>query len=313
MIQSQDSLSDDSVPTIEEYKSRTPHAQRISGGRKYARFVPSQTDSQRPLVSVITPVLNAANSLAQTVCSVLGQSYPNIEYIVIDGASTDGTLDILRSFDHGIDLWLSEPDAGISDAFNKGVALATGDIIGILNADDWYEPEAVAIIVDAFSSGEVDLVCGALQYWQNGRRGLIFYSDHGNLHLESTVNHPTVFVKRPIYLQHGLFSMQYRYAMDYDLLLRFFLRGVRFLVLPDVLANMRLGGASDADVLPVSRELAIIKTTHMGRPLRHGLYSAYHFMRTTLSKWLRARGCDRLLSAYRRRCSVVKKSVRHLP
>ena len=138
------------IPTIEQYRSRPAHPQRITGGRRYTA---SKTCNEHPaklLVSIITPVRNAAYTLGQTITSVLSQTYPNIETIVVDGGSEDGTLDILRSFDHGINLWISEPDAGISDAFNKGIALATGDIIGIINADDWYEPEAVATIIEAF-------------------------------------------------------------------------------------------------------------------------------------------------------------------
>ena len=296
-----------SIPSIAHYRSMPAHPQRREGGCRRIDPTPRISSADSPLVTIITPVRNAASTLGRTICSVLAQSYPNIEYIVVDGGSDDGTLDVLRSFERGIDCWVSEPDAGISDAFNKGIALASGDIIGIINADDWYEPDAVATVVDAFSASQADVVCGAMQYWQGDRRGLIFYSDPGSLHLESTVNHPTVFVKRETYLRHGLFCTQYRYAMDYDLLLRFYLGGVRFHVLPRVLANMQLGGASDSAVLPISRELYTIKTSHMGRPVPHALYSAYHFARTHASKFLREVGADRLLDAYRRRHSVVKK------
>jgi glycosyltransferase involved in cell wall biosynthesis len=296
-----------SIPSIAQRRSAPVPSRRRHGDSRSASAAAKKMDDESPLVTIITPVRNAASTLGRTICSVLGQSYPNIEYIVVDGDSTDGTLDILHSFEHGIDYWHSEPDAGISDAFNKGIALATGDIIGILNADDWYEPDTVAVVVEAFSAGEADVVCGALQYWQGDRRGLVFYSDPENLPLESTVNHPTVFVKREVYLRHGLYCTQYKYAMDYDLLLRFYLGGVRFHVLTTVLANMQLGGASDSVVLPISRELFAIKTWHLGRPARQALYSGYHFVRTHLSKSIREVGADQLLDAYRHRHSVVKK------
>ena len=121
------------------------------------------------------------------------------------------------------------------------------------------------------------------------------------------MSHPTVFAKRSVYIQYGLYRTQYRYAMDYDLLLRLYTNGVHFKALPDVLANMRLGGQSDSGVLPISKELYSIKTAYLGRPARQAAYSAYHFVRTHVSKFLRNEGADGLLDAYRRRYSVVKK------
>ncbi len=236
---------------------------RASLGRSHAAG-----DPDRPLVTIVTPVRNGAATLERALRSVFAQDYPAVETVVVDGASTDGTLDILRRYDEALDCWISEPDSGISDAFNKGIALATGDIIGILNADDWYEPDAVSKVVAAFAAAGADAVCGALQYWIGDQQGLIFYSNPDNLRLESTVNHPTLFVRRAVYEQHGLFQTRYRYAMDYDLILRFYLRGVHFHVLPEVLANMQLGGRSDSAVLPVSRELYQIKTALMGQPIR---------------------------------------------
>ena len=298
-------------PTLSDYQARPPHPQRRSGGRRLAGHMPPAGDPDRPLVTIVTPVRNGAATLERALRSVFAQDYPAVETVVVDGASTDGTLDILRRYDEALDCWISEPDSGISDAFNKGIALATGDIIGILNADDWYEPDAVSKVVAAFAAAGADAVCGALQYWIGDQQGLIFYSNPDNLRLESTVNHPTLFVRRAVYEQHGLFQTRYRYAMDYDLILRFYLRGVRFHVLPDVLANMQLGGRSDSAVFPVSRELYQIKTALMGRPIRHALYSVYHFARTHVSKFLRRSGADWLLDAYRRRHSVVRKARGH--
>ena len=296
------------IPALSDYQARPAQPQRQSGGRRATGQPPPASERTRPLVTIVTPVRNAAATLERTLRSVLAQDYPAIETIVVDGASTDGTLDILRRYDDKLDLWISEPDSGISDAFNKGIALATGDIVGILNADDWYEPDAVGKIVDAFAATGADAVCGALQYWLGEQRGLVFYSNLENLRLESTVNHPTLFVRRAVYERHGLFQTRYRYAMDYDLILRFYLHGVRFHVLSDVLANMQLGGRSDSAVLPVSRELYQIKAALMGHPFRYALYSAYHFARTHVSKFLRRNNADWLLDSYRRRRSVVRKT-----
>lgn len=295
------------VPTLSDYRARPAHPQRESGGRRAAGQAPPASEPNRPFVTIVTPVRNGAATLERTLRSVLAQDYPAIEIVVVDGASTDGTLDILRRYGDALDCWISEPDNGISDAFNKGIALARGDIIGIVNADDWYEPDAVHKVVTAFDATGADAVCGALQYWIGEQRGLVFYSSPENLRLESTVNHPTLFVRRDVYERHGLFQARYRYAMDYDLILRFYLSGVRFHVLSDVLANMQLGGRSDSAVLPVSRELCQIKTALMGHPIQHAAYSAYHFARTHVSKFLRRNNADWLLDGYRRRHSVVRK------
>lgn len=254
-------------------------------------------------------VRNSARTLPQALSSIIDQSYPNIEIIVIDGGSTDGAIDVLHSFNSAIDVWISEPDDGISDAFNKGIAASNGAVIGILNADDWYEPDAIRKVVLEFARKECTVVCGAQQYWDGAQRGLVFYSDPDNLPLESTVNHATVFVKREVYEEYGLFKPEYRYAMDYDLLLRIYLSGERFCVLPDILANVRQGGRSDSAITPVSHELYEIKMSHIGRPLEQATYSVYHAIRTAISKQLRAWGADDVLIPYRQRYSVAKKSA----
>src|SRR5687768_15692501 len=97
-----------------------------------------------PLVSIITIVFNGQKSIERAINSVLGQTYPNIEYIIIDGGSTDGTIDIIKKYQHKIAFWKSEPDNGIADAFNKGLSCAKGNIIGFVNADDWYNPDTIS-------------------------------------------------------------------------------------------------------------------------------------------------------------------------
>src|SRR5581483_3497952 len=131
-------------PALADYP-REPRVNAAAGG--------SRTLARRPAaavpVSVVTAVRNAAATIARTIASVRAQDFAGIEHIVVDGASGDGTLEVLRSLGRDVALWTSEPDRGISDAFNKGIALARGEIIGILNGDDWYEPGAVAAAVQA--------------------------------------------------------------------------------------------------------------------------------------------------------------------
>lgn len=127
-------------------------ANKLQGGRRI-RNIEKVSRSSEPLVSIITVVFNGEKYLEQTILSVLNQTYSNIEYIIIDGGSSDATLDIINKYTDKIDYWVSEPDSGIYDAMNKGISLATGQLIGIINSDDWYELDAVEEIVRAYKDG----------------------------------------------------------------------------------------------------------------------------------------------------------------
>src|SRR6187399_1640486 len=151
----------------------------------------------KPLVSIITVAYNADPFIEKTIQSVLSQTYSPIEYIIIDGGSTDNTVNIIKGYSNRIAYWCSEKDNGISDAFNKGLSKATGDIIGIINADDWYENDTVERVVNDF--GNSDIVYGDLQIWKGKQKDFIQKGDHSLLTREMTVNHPTVFVKKSCY------------------------------------------------------------------------------------------------------------------
>ena len=122
-------------------------------------------NEQLPLVSIITIVFNGEKHLQQTIESVLGQTYPKIEYIIIDGGSKDNSISIIEKYSSRLAYWISEPDKGISDAFNKGISKANGEIIGLINADDWYEKDAVEKIVAAITKH--DFAYGNIAYWKN--------------------------------------------------------------------------------------------------------------------------------------------------
>ncbi|CAM3516936.1 glycosyltransferase family 2 protein [Pontibacter korlensis] len=257
------------------------------------------------LVSIITIVYNGEKYLEQTIRSVLGQSYKNIQYIIIDGGSTDGSIEIIRKYESQIAIWISEPDRGISDAFNKGIALATGDLIGILNADDWYEPEAVSKMVAHFKPDSV--LHGNTQYWnENGSRAHQAKPNLDILPLEMSLNHPTVFVSKNLYKRYGVFDLNYKLAMDYQLLLRFYAAGVKFIHIDDIVTNMRLGGVS-ANIEGCYLEVFKAKNEVLGFRISHKLYYYWTIMRYKVSQGLENTPLAFINRLYRTRMSPIKK------
>jgi glycosyltransferase involved in cell wall biosynthesis len=223
---------------------------RISGKRK-------KPDAIDPLVSIVTVVYNGEKYIERTIQSVLQQTYSPIEYIIIDGGSKDKTISIIKKYDEQIAHWISEPDKGISDAFNKGIQACQGEIIGIINADDWYEPDAVEKIVKTI--GEYDIAYGKIVYWRNNKIDKISPADHTLLPREMSVNHMGVFVRKSAYERWGMFDTTLKYAMDYDLLLRFFLGGAKYVYVDEIIANMQWGGISDSRWIEAVKEVYRIK------------------------------------------------------
>ena len=206
-------------------------------------------------VSIITATYNSAKTIKDTVLSVAHQTYKHIEHIIIDGCSTDNSLNIAGHFGHTGPL-LCEPDNGIYDAMNKGVIMATGDIIGILNSDDFY-PDAQVIekVVKVFESGDCDAVYGDLVYVDPNNtktvlREWIAGSYNKKLFYKGWMPpHPTFFVRKEIYEKYGLFNLSFKSSSDYELLLRFlFLKEVKVKYLHDILVHMRAGGYSNRSI-----------------------------------------------------------------
>jgi len=220
--------------------------------------------------SIITVTFNSRKYLADTIKSVLAQDCPDLDYILIDGGSTDGTLEIIRLHAEadGRIRWISGPDDGISDAFNKGLALATGDIIGIINSDDTYAPGALEAVAGAFRADpSADVFHGDMIRFQGDTPLFLLKPGRvgSNIWHEMPLNHPATFVTKRAYTRVGGFDASLRVAMDYDLILRLYKAGCRFHYLDRVLANMRYGGASDERFLAALREVAAI-TIREGYP-----------------------------------------------
>ena len=216
-------------------------------------------------ISVITAVLNGRATIADALASVLAQDHPDIELIVIDGASTDGTLDIIQRYAGRVAHLVSEPDRGIYDALNKGIRLATGEVVGFLHADDRYADNRVlSRIAAALSDPGVDACYGDLLYvGKDEPNHVIRHWQAGPYHPRLLARgwmppHPTFYARRSVYQRLGGFDLDYRIAADYDCMLRFLGAGrVACAYIPEVLVQMRLGGASNRslrNLLQKSRE-----------------------------------------------------------
>lgn len=196
-------------------------------------------------VSIITVVYNGAATIEQTIKSVINQNYSNIEYIIIDGASVDGTQDLIQKYADNIDIFLSEADDGLYYAMNKGIKNASGEIIGILNGDDLYADMAITKVVDYYSKHDVDIVYGnALWFGGSEQSELYRCADIEELWYRMAIPHPATFVKKEIYEKYGLFNTKYHVSADYDLMLRLYSQHVRFGHIDEVITYFRRGGLS---------------------------------------------------------------------
>ncbi|WP_339921727.1 glycosyltransferase family 2 protein [uncultured Flavobacterium sp.] len=197
-----------------------------------------------PKVSIITVVYNGAKTIEQTIKSVLNQSYSNIEYIIIDGGSNDGTLDIINKYESKIDIIVSEPDYGIYNAMNKGVMKSNGVLVGIINSDDWYDTTAVEVIVNEYIKNmNFGVFHGLLRTW-NGNHLLNINGTSKYVLKNDSLPHPSTFIKKEIYELYGLYNEKYKFVADYELFLRFNKEGVSFLFIEQIIANFSIGGVS---------------------------------------------------------------------
>lgn len=224
-------------------------------------------------VSVITPCYNSADTIEKTLECIENQTYKSLEYIIIDGGSTDGTLEIIERRKDRLPkafTLVSEKDNGIYDAMNKGIRLAKGQLIGILNSDDFYENDTVEQAVKHYSGAKYEVVYGMQRNILNGKEKAVFIYHHDFLP-QQMITHPTCFVTADAYKDLGMYDANYRSAADYDLMLRFYAHGrsiesqkVIFTPVMRVMSNFRIGGMSGSQ--RGVRENALVR-------LRHGCIS----------------------------------------
>lgn len=216
-------------------------------------------------ISVITAVFNRADTIGQALDSVRAQTCPGVEHVVIDGASTDGTVAVLESRREGIAVLVSERDAGMYDALNKGLGLAAGEVVGLMHSDDFYADEGVLEkVAAAFGDPDVDGVYGDLDYVAKDDSGRIIRRwrsgayDPAKLAWGWMPPHPTLYVRQRVIEKWGGFDTSFDIAADYDQMLRYLAKGrIRLAYIPEVLVKMRVGGESNRSlsrIIQKSRE-----------------------------------------------------------
>ena len=251
----------------------------------------SPVGTARPLVSIVTPSFNSEAFIEQTILSVAGQTYPHVEYVVIDGGSTDRTVEIIRRHESSISRWLSEADRGQGDALRKGFALATGDILAWINSDDVYCTDAIERAVDALQRSGADVLYGnlplidgegsAIGEWRRWPF-LPFFSRRGLLYGGLQILQPASFWTRVVYERVGGIDPSYLHCMDAELMARFAMHGAKFRFVREDFAAFRLHPTSKTSTL--KREMrAEVERLRNGLPMRNFLYRAA--IRSVLRIW----------------------------
>ncbi|EOW9217168.1 glycosyltransferase [Vibrio cholerae] len=207
-------------------------------------------------VSIITVCYNSAKTLEDTIVSVASQDYENIEYIIIDGGSTDRTNEIIEKYSDNIDVYLSEKDEGLYDAMNKGIKLAQGDVIGILNSDDFFvSKSSVSDLMSGFNKSNVDAVYSDLVYVQANNTDKITRLYSSKFFKRSLIKfglmlpHPTFYAKKSVYDKCGFYKLDYRVAADFEFIARCVEKGVIFNRVPKITIKMREGGISSSGLM----------------------------------------------------------------
>lgn len=228
-------------------------------------------------ISIITITYNSAKTLQRALASVQEQTYSDIEHIIVDGASTDGTREIIEAYaaQHANVRWISEKDEGIYNALNKGIRMTTGDVIGFLHSDDVFQSsDSIKDIAQAFVSSQADVVYGDLQYCKANKVVRRWKSNDfhpGSLKFGWMPPHPTVYVRKEVYEQVGEYDEWFRISADYDMLLRIFTAGYKSCYLPQVLVCMETGGASNknskARLSKTQEDYIVLKKNHVGAGL----------------------------------------------
>ena len=226
-----------------------------------------------PRISIVTPSYNQVGFIERTIQSVLDQDYPNLEYIIIDGGSTDGAVDVIRRYEKHLAYWVSEKDNGAADAIGKGFSKATGEIFAYLNSDDLYVPGALRAVAETMQDPTVDVAYGNT-YWIDQRGELIAeqrqtpFMSMGYLYGGSTLQQQSTFWRSDLYRKCGGMDASFGFAFDTDLFFRFIACGARFRFVNKFLASFRIHPASKSsnDEIICRRDLQRLRNQHLPFP-----------------------------------------------
>lgn len=239
-----------------------------------------------PKISIITVCFNSEKHLEETILSVINQPYKNKEYLVIDGGSTDGTLAIINKYRSKIDYFISEPDHGISDAFNKAIKAATGDIIGIINSDDYMMPNALQKVANEYEEG-IDVYRGyQLLYYPNRNITKPEYpnSRFGCPPIGNCICHEAAFITKQMYNQVGLYKVDFKYMMDLDLFMRLQKMGAVHKFIDVCVLTFRVGGASSSMNRAYIEERKRLIRENGGTDWDVWVYTSYHSIKQFIKR-----------------------------
>jgi len=245
-------------------------------------------------VSIITAVFNGAAMIEHCINSVRAQTYADIEHIIVDGASTDGTVEIINKYRNDRTRVASEPDNGLYDAMNKGIMRSTGEIIGILNSDDFYPDDSVIEkVVRAMSKDNTDSCYGdavyvkknnpnkIVRYWKSGQ------FSHGKFKIGWMPQHGTLYIRKDIYTKYGLFRNDFPIAADYELILRFLYKHrISTTYLPEILLNIRVGGVSRPGMVNTSKMFVENYKACKANGLKHSLVACFMKRLTKIPQYI---------------------------
>jgi glycosyltransferase involved in cell wall biosynthesis len=253
----------------------------IEGGLRF-KGICKRSLPGKPLISVITVSLNSASTIEETIRSVLNQTYDNIEYIIIDGGSTDGTVEVIKKYESAIAYWISEKDQGIYDAMNKGISLCSGKYVGMLNADDMFSGDNVMRdIADRFCSTEVDAVFSCLNIVDRNnltkilRKYRVAKFTPTLLRIGVMPPHPTFYCKKSCYEQGSAYRTDYKIAADFEMLTRLLIKQkISWSFIDKVMVTMRSGGLSNSGLMAKTQlNLEIVRACK-----ENGLYTNFVFL-----------------------------------
>lgn len=240
-----------------------------------------------PKISIITIAYNSEKTIEQTIKSVISQSYPHKEYLIVDGLSTDNTLNIVNSYAHQIDCIISEADNGISNAFNKGINKATGDLIVLINSDDELLPEALQIVADTWD-GKSEIWSGDYIAWNE--------KTQQSFTIRPSLDFPTPpyfrravhqgrFITKKLYERIGLYDEDIKYPMDLEFLMRAYRNGGTFQYVPQSVAKFRLGGATSQSIFKKKHDYTYMVLKHGGSWLQANVFFCFLVMTQTLKRF----------------------------